>query len=161
MPQFLRAGIRPDRWFVHPEIEWLGPGELQADALIDLRTQGNALSVFELDSTVNPERITIAVAAGRQKVDDTGYAIFDQDAVEALGIEIRRTQGGTADVTVNALHCDLCVRTATMLVALARAIAQGTITPILRKRVGELLKTGLESRQLDSGKVNPDLRKSL
>lgn len=157
----MRAGIRPDRWFVYPEIEWLGPGELQADALIDLRTQGNLLSVFEIDAMVDPERITIAVAAGKQRLDDTGYAMFDRAAVEGLGIEVRRTPAGTADATVNVLHCDLYVRTATMLVALAQVIAQGTIAPILRKRVGELLKTGLETGQLDSSKVNRELRNNL
>lgn len=150
MPQFLRAGIQPDRWFIHPEIEWLEPGEVQADALLDLRTRDNALSVFEFDGTVDPERIAVAVAAGKKKPDDTGYGIFDRVAVEALGIEIRLIEGATADRTVNGMHRDLNVRTATNLVALAEVIAEGTIQPILKKRVKQLLKTGLESGQLDS-----------
>jgi hypothetical protein len=159
--QFLRAGIRPDRWFVYPEIEGLSPGDLQADAFLDLRTQGNSLSVFEFDGAVKPERIAIAVAAGKQKPDATGYAIFDRNAVEALGIEIRKALGSTADTAVNALHCDLNVRTAALLLALAGVIAQGTIVPILPKHAEQLLKAGLESGQLDSNKVNKDLRKKL
>ena len=161
MSQFLRAGIRPDRWFAYPEIEWLDPGEIQADALIDLRTQGNTLSVFEFDGTVNPERISIAVAAGKQKPDDTGYAMFNRAAVEALGIEVKKDPGATADATVNGLHCNLNVKTATRLVALAQVVAQGTIALILRKRVEELVRTGIESGQLESSKVNRDLRKKL
>lgn len=127
----------------------------------DLRTQGNVLSVFELDGSVDPERITIAVAAGRQNPDATGYAIFDRAAVEVLGIGSKKNPGGTADAVVNALHWDLGVRTATKLVALAEVIAQGAIAPILPKRVKELLKAGLQSGQLDPNKVNAELRSKL
>jgi len=157
----LRASIQPDRWFLHPEIESLGPRDVQADALLDLRTKGNKLSVFELDGTVDPERIAVAVAAGRQKPDATGYAIFGGAAVEALGIEVAVTKGLTPDMAVNELHRDLDVRTAKNVVALAEAIARGTIQLILGKRVEELLRTGLESAQLDSGKIDPGLRKKL
>jgi hypothetical protein len=55
----------------------------------------------------------------------------------------------TIDSEVNALHYDLHIRSAQGLLALAGVIAAGTIEPILKARVRELLRAGFESRQLD------------
>jgi hypothetical protein len=158
VPQFVRAGLRTNRWL---ETESLTPQEFPADVITDLRTQGNKLSVYEVDASINAERIAIAIAAGKQKPDETGYAVFGREAVEALGIEIEKTKGGTADAAVNARHYDLHVGTASKLLELAGIIAHGDIVPILGKRVEELLRVGLSSGQLDRARINKKLRQML
>lgn len=125
------------------------PQEFPADVITDLRTKGDELSVFEVTDAVSAERIAIAVAAGKQNPTQTGYAVFDRAAVEASGIACNKTPGGTYDTTENQLHCDLRVGSVGKLIELAAVIARGTITPILKKRVAELLREGFESGQLD------------
>jgi hypothetical protein len=157
VPQFLRTGFKPDRWFVHPEIEWLAPGELQAVVMIDLRPTDNSLSVYEVHDGANVERIAIAVAAGKQDAEPLGYAIFDGAAVLKLGIQIEKVEGTTADDAVNRLHYDLHHLTARQLVGLADVMSKGGILEILPKRVKELVKAGLDSGHLDRRRVSQRL----
>jgi hypothetical protein len=77
---------------------------LPADVLLDLRTVGNTLSVYEVTDAITAERIAIAVAAGRREPDQTAYAIFDQVALENLDIPTTKTLGTTFDAAVNPLH---------------------------------------------------------
>ena len=164
MPQFVIAGLRPDRWLVYPAIKDLPPGQLQADVFRDFRVQGNELSVFEPSATVSPERIAIAVAAGRETLDrhGTSHTLFDRAGVEARSIPIRKTPGQTPDDAVNALHYDLIVGTAANLLALAEVISQGSkVAPILPKGVETLLKSGIQNGQLDAQRIPKRLRETL
>lgn len=155
MPRLVRAGIDPERWLHEPG---LAEGELQADALSDLRTTGNKLSVFELVEAVSPERIAVAVAAGKERPSDTGYVIFHSEDLTALGIEVETTPGGTADTEVNALHRNLDIGSDTKLVAFARSVlARSEIVPVISERAEQLLRAGLESGQLEEKRVNPKL----
>ena len=155
MPQFVRAGLRYNRWL---ETEGRQPLEFPADVLTDLRTTGDELSVYEVTETITAERIAIALAAGKQDPDHTSYALFNQADVKKLIIAVSREKpGSTYDAGVNALHRDLKVGTAARLLALAELLARGQIVPILKDRVTKLLKEGFENGQLDHTK-NPRLR---
>ena len=153
----MRIGFKLDRWYVHPEIPWLAPGALQGAALLDLRAPENLVSVYEVDDAANVERIAMAIAAGRDDLDTVGVAIFDGDAVSAVGIQMESTRGTTADDVVNGLHRRLYQLTARQLVDLAGVIAQGWMMEILKKRVRELIKAGLGSKQLDRTRVSKKL----
>jgi hypothetical protein len=161
VPQLLRADIRPDRWFIYPEVYWLAPGEVQADALRDLRTIDNTLSVFEVDDPANVERIAIAVAAGRMKPDVMGYAVFDGSVLSARGLQLQRIPGKTADSVVNALHYDIQYLTGGQLNQLAGLMAQGKVDQILPKRVKQLIQEGLAAGHLDREEVNQKLLSQL
>ena len=156
MPHLVRASLRHDRWL---ETEGRAPRDLPADAIADLRTTGNALSVFEVTKAVSAERIATALAAapGKKEPDHTAYAVFDSVAVERLGISITRTPGDTIDAAANLLHYDLLIGTAGKLIEFAAVIAAVPIVPITKKRVGELVKAGFESGHLDHTR-NPPLR---
>ena len=152
MPHYVRVGIREDRWYTRPHIPWLAPEELLADAFADLKTTDGHLSVYEVSDPADVqliERIAAAVAAGKQKPEHTGYAVFRADAVQALGIKTQKTPGTTADGAVNALHVDLNELTTGKVVELAEVVAQGERRTILKKRVEELIKGGLTSGHLD------------
>lgn len=160
MPQLLRT-VRQSRWFIHPTIPWLSPGELQADAFLDLKTEDNALSVFEVDDPANAERFAIAIAAGRDKPDLVDYAIFDGKTLAALGIMVQRIGGTTADATANKLHHNLHQLTARQLVGLADLVVNGTTNRILGKRVRQMLKDGLANGTLDPRQVNEKMLRQL
>jgi len=148
VPHLVRGGLRHDRWL---ETEGRAPLDLPADAIADLRTTGNVLSVFEVTETLSAERVAIALTAapGKKEPDHTAYAVFARAAVEGLGISITKTQGNTIDAAANLLHYDLTIGTAGKLLEFAAIIAGVPIVPITKKRVGELLKVGFESGQLD------------
>jgi len=149
VPQLVRAGLRYNRWL---ETEGRAPLAFPADVITDLRTAGDRIAVFEITEAVGAERIAIAVAAGKRDVDQTAYSIFDRAAVEALGISLHKTAGGTYDTAVNSAHYDVHVGSAERLIELAGVIAAGDIVPILRERVAELLRAGFGSGQIDHTK---------
>lgn len=66
MPFLLRA-IRKAKRYKNPDLSWLGQDELQADAMQDLKTDSNSISVWHIvDDQSNKERIVAALAATRQ-----------------------------------------------------------------------------------------------
>jgi hypothetical protein len=146
VPQFVRAGLRTNRWV---ETEGRAPHDFPADVIGDLRTTGDQVSVYEVTDAIDAQRIAIAVAAGKRQPDQTGYAVFDRSAVERLGIQVERTAGETIDAAVNGTHYNLHIGTAGKLLEFAGVVASGRVVPILKKRVKELLREGFESRQLD------------
>ena len=158
MAQFVRAGLRHNRWVETAE---RSPADYPADVITDLRTQGNALSVFEVTATISAERIAIAVAAGKQEPQETGYSVFDSATTVKLGIKPTKARGNTIDADVNSCHYNLAVGTVSKLVDLAEVLATGGLVPILRKKVEELLKDGLTNHQLDGSRMNPGLRNKL
>ncbi len=158
MPQFVRAALRTNRWL---ETKGLQPPNFPADVITDLRTQGDELSVYEVSQEVSAERIAIALAAGKQKPEETGYAVFDRAIVVGLGINAKKKSGTTIDTDVNGCHFDLPIGTVSKLLELAGVMATGEIIPILRKTVEERLKEGLKSGQLDGNKMNESLKGKL
>lgn len=164
MPQFVRAGLRYNRWI---ETGGLDSLDFPADVLTDLKTSGDTLSVYEVSESVSAERIAIAVAAGKSDAAQTAYAVFEREAVERLGIIPVKTPGDTIDSTVNGHHYDLPVGRALTLLELAEVIARSEPIPILKKVVTQLLKEGFESGRLDytknrrlADKVNAHLNPS-
>lgn len=148
MPQFVRGGIRYNRWL---ETEGRQPLDFPADVITDLLTKGDELSVFEIaeGGPISAERVAIALIAHKPSPIETHYAVFDRAAVEAMGIEIIKRRGGTHDAEVNDYHYDLRVRTAANLVRLAGIIAAGKLSSILKARATELLREGFEAGRLD------------
>jgi hypothetical protein len=154
----VRAGLRYNRWV---DTEGRRAPDYPADVITDLGTKGDMLSVFAVTDDVTAERIAAAVAAGKQSLQETGYAVFDQAGLVALGISLQKNPGGTADAVVNGSHYDLAVGTAARLLSLAEAVAAGEIVPILKQDVERLLRAGLKSAQLDGNRMQPSLREKL
>ena len=50
---------RQGRWL---DLEWLPKGELQSDALLDLKTEDNKLSVYKVDGVEDTERVVIGTS---------------------------------------------------------------------------------------------------
>ena len=154
MSEFLIANLKLDRWL--PE-ERTKAGEVPADALADLKTRGNELSVFEVDDSTNAERIVVAFSATKSDLADMGYAVFDGAPFDGLGIVSHRSPGMTPDDLVNTLHYDLQHLTATQVAGLAGAVANGRSDLILAKRLRVLLRAGLDAKRLDPARVNKKL----
>jgi len=76
MPLLLHT-VRQNRWLKAEAKPWLDKGDVPADPIGDLRTNGNRLSVWELvPDRSNLERIVRAIAVGRDKVSYQ-FAIYE------------------------------------------------------------------------------------
>ena len=75
MATFLRM-TRQGRWLKYPDLEWLQPDELQSDALLDLQTKDNRLSVYRAEGEEEAKQVVIALAANRESLSNLDYAIF-------------------------------------------------------------------------------------
>ncbi len=93
--------VRESRWYTAgdaAEFAWLPASDAQADALDDLRTKSNALSVFVInEDRSNLERVATAFAASGDELTNIDYAIFDDDVLHRLGVPPRPEPGRTPD----------------------------------------------------------------
>lgn len=92
-------------------------GGLQADAVIDFKTDSNSLSLYVVeDDRSNLHQITAALAANADSVSNVDYALFDKQLLINEGFVLDSTiKGNTPDLEVNDWHLDLIQLTAQSL----------------------------------------------
>ena len=74
----------------------LASDEVPADVTADLRTDSNALSLWQLEVPSDNDdlcKIALALATGAQRIDVMDLAWIDKDTVSAQGISIARSDG--------------------------------------------------------------------
>lgn len=161
MPKFLRA-TRQGRWLNGTDDnKWLLSGEIKADALRDLETRGNALSVFRADDESAADKICLALAATKDGFANVDYAIFDGAELSHIGIEPTQTMGETPDPEVNQLHHDLTMLTVEKVSRLARIVAAGDHNRVLKRDIESSLQSAVQSNSLDKNRINSKLLKRL
>lgn len=162
--RFVLRKIRKARWYKHDRVSWLVEGELQADALDDLRTTGNRLSVYLVDDDdTNLERVASAlVTANTEYISDFEYAIISYEVFQELDIKTEDSEGETPDGLVNSWHRDLLELTAAKIVALATAIqTRAERRVFLKRRVTQMVLDALAAQKLDRGRMKPALLEKL
>lgn len=160
MTYFLRS-IRQARWLKYPDLNWLPHGELQGDALRDLQTTDNALSIYKVESEGDKERIVIGLAATKDNVANLDYAIFEDSKFSVLGIAAEEREGDTPDIEVNKLHCELRNLTVGLLAQLAQVVSMGKHNRILKKQIKSGLQAAVNAGMVDRGRLKPQLLKEL
>ena len=161
MSRFLRI-TRQGRWLNDTDDDkWLPPGETKADALRDLQTHENALSIYRADDESATNRICLAIAATRENLGHLDYATFDATELQSIGIEPSRIAGKTPDPEVNQLHYDLTMLTVEKVSQLARVIAAGDHNRIPKKSIESSLRAALQSDSLDRNGIKSKLLQKL
>jgi hypothetical protein len=89
------------------EEPWLAANDLRADALKDLVTQENKLSVYRVTEVVPVQRILAALGSARDNLVKIDFILFDFDVLKGLAIAYEEVLGTTLDSEVNACHIDL------------------------------------------------------
>ena len=84
--------VRQARWYKYPELDWLPDGGLQGDALGDLQTGGNDLSVYRVENETGRERVIVALAANLDNLANLDYAIFDDAGLASIGVAINQQE---------------------------------------------------------------------
>lgn len=155
--------IRKPKWYKNPEIEWLKEGELQADALGDLGTKNNILSMYEIqEDRSNLESVVTALAVNCDSIANFDYALLNCKYVSNLGIEVQSTKGGTPDKTVNSSHYDLIELTAPRLMKLAETIQTSAERGRVReKTVLKLIVATVQQGTINLGDLKCPLKKKI
>ena len=148
MPLLLRT-VRQNRWLKDAAAPFLAIDDVPADAVGDLLTQQNLLSVWEVaQDCSNIEPIVRAVAIGRNEIASMGYVVFDSGWLPAAGIEIRENKGESLDEGANAWHRDL-VLSGNKLVALTKTILRyGESGTVLKARLQQFVDQGIRNGQI-------------
>ena len=157
---FLRK-IRKAKWYKHPDVLWLGEGELQADALSDLKTEANELSVWFVEADrSNLERVIAALAAEGDHLSNFDYALCAVNDVLSLEIEVTQSPGRSPDQQANeAWHRDLTKLTARALLDLAGVIRSNDERHrVQKKQVEQLVARGVMSGKINREKLKPSVK---
>jgi hypothetical protein len=152
---YLLRKIRRSRWYKTEETIWLLEGELQADALVDLQTQSNALSVFHVNQIEsNLHRVVAALAANNRFLSNFDFAIFGEEVVSESGINIKKSRGDSPDDQVNNWHSDLHELSAPKLLSLATQIkSKAKIERISHLQVLSMVADSLISGQIERSRI--------
>lgn len=156
---FILRKIRKSKWYKHERVPWLAEGELQADALGDLQTSNNELSVWQVeDDRSNLERIITALAANSDHISNLDYALFDAQVLLELNIQSKHSRGNTPDEEANVWHLDLIQLSAQKLMKLAKAImTDGEKVRFLPKELLQSIRQAMTSGQIDRAKLKQDV----
>lgn len=160
MAQFLRT-VRRGRWFRHPEIMGLAPGEIQADALGDIATTDNRLSVYKVTDPSEITRIATALASTRVFLSNFDYLLFDESFLVPLEIAALQNRGATPDAEVNDLHYNLDIHSGNILLSFAESIADGQVTRIRQQNVKINLQEARSRGALDESQIAEKLLEAL
>lgn len=125
MPSVLRA-ITYSKWWKNPGVPWLLPGELQADALRDIRTTSSALSVYLITEKIPFGRVIAALAAKKDSLSRVDYVLLELDFLKSQGFALCSTpdHGKTFDNDVNKIHYDIVNLSPLKLYQLAQCISR-------------------------------------
>ncbi|HUS59172.1 MAG TPA: hypothetical protein VM141_11010 [Planctomycetota bacterium] len=155
MPVYLRK-VRRSRWLLDDAL-WVDGGDLQADALQDLGTDGNALSVWMVSDQPSLEQVLAAMAANCDQITNFDYVTFSEESLQS--IEIVKCPGDTADGMANGcLHYHFAKLTATRLVTVAKA---GSFMRKHRKEVRDIVNRAIADGRISPSRLKPRVREYL
>lgn len=155
--------IRKAKWYPS-DLTWLSQDDLQADALVDLSTKGNELSVYHVDpDKTNLNQVVVALALSCDHLSNVDFALIQEEDLEPLKIKVRQSQGDTPDEWVNSRHYDLYEITAQKILALALVIKGSEISRITEPNIKKNAIRALKEKRVDRSRIKllPDSLKAL
>lgn len=133
-------------------------GDIPADALSDLRTQDNKLSVWSVEADkTNLNVVLTAFASTRQRVDKLDYTLVDESVLPRILIDAAQSDASTPYVSANAAHWDLVELTVSKIVRLAQEVMLLDRVRVSERQVRALLMEALQTGALDRARMIPDL----
>jgi hypothetical protein len=162
MPYLLRK-IRRSKWYSKEEgIDWLPEEEVQADALTDLITKSNQLSVwFVPEDRGNISKIVAALSLSGDNVSVVDYALLNVEILSKEGFQIAENPGGTPFESANLWHRDIVNLSAGKVLKLVTILKKAEKNRCLDKQALEHIKEALRDGKVDLSKINLKLHQSL
>jgi len=159
VPLLLRK-IRKARWYGQT---WLPAGEAPADALDDVKTTDNTLSLWLVaDNLSDRDRVVAALAARCDTPSNLDYCLFPFSVLTDVAITNRQSNGETPDPGLNAsAHLELIELSAPKIASLAGKMRDARRGRIPMREIKALILAGLSSGQLDSSRLEPKMLAAL
>jgi hypothetical protein len=148
--------IRKSKWYKNENPPWLNPDEIQADALVDIGTQSNELSVYYVDDQKTClDQVAVALALLCNYVSNLDYVLIREDDLDDARIKVRPSpnHGQTPDDIVNSQHCDIYEVSAQKLLALAAIIKNSEIGRITEPNLRRKAARALFEKRMDRTKI--------
>ncbi len=133
--------VKKPRWLKDDEnLRWLAREEPQADALRDLETSGNKLSVWLVtDDKTNLNDVVVALIATGDLVSHFDYVLIDYNVLDRLGVRVENAEGETPHELANQWHVNLPELSAAKLLQLAREVQSGSAPARIPEKVARQL----------------------
>lgn len=133
--------VKKPRWLKDDDsLRWLARDEPQADALRDLETSGNKLSVWLVaDDKANLNDVVIALIATGDLVSHVDYVLIDHTILDKLGVQVENAAGDTPYEQANKWHKNLPELSAAILLQLAREVQLGGAPTRVPEKVNKQL----------------------
>ncbi len=161
MTLILRRVTKP-RWLKDDEnLLWLARDEPQADALKDLGTRGNKLSVWLVaDDKTNLNDVVVALISTGGLVSHFDYVLVEYNVLEKLGVRIENAEGETPYEQANKWHTNLSELSAVKLLQLAREVQSGNPPArILEQVTKQLLINAIKDGKIKIDQIpKPELK---
>lgn len=159
MPLLLRK-INKDRWYSVP---WL-KNKASADALCNLQTTGNTLSVWHIeDDLSNLLQVVAAIVTTWKEPAEFDYALIDQDLLTNISAKIEPTIGETHYKQANDFwHRDIVELSAEKLAGLANIIMQnGKRERLYERQVIDIVKKEVTQGIIDINNLKGKLKSTI
>lgn len=163
MPLLLRK-IRKSKWYKNDSVPWLKQNEIQADALGDIVTSSNTLSVWLVeDDKSNLEQVIVALASSCDNISNFDYALINVDLLKLnVDIKIEMKEGLTPYSRANSWHRDLVEITTNKLFKLAEAMfIHSPRERVTEKTVLNWIKNAVQNGHIDRTKLSAGITKKL
>jgi hypothetical protein len=153
MPTYLRM-FDYKRWMLSRPNDQ--PGEiLWADAMYDLKTTNNGLSIWAIDDNLaNLDRVIAAMAANRQHLQAFDFILIQREDFSAASLTVNPLPGGTPDSHANLhWHFDIANLTAERLVDVGRIVCRGHADRRHKPIVKQLIESAIANGWIDRSKM--------
>ena len=145
--------MRQARW---SRPSWLdaSANDWQGDALGDLNTSKNVLSVYLVYTPEMMEQVIVGLAATRDDLANFDYAIIRAETLAHLSAGTIREDGETPNWYANTLHYNIVNLTAADLFTLVQSIAPGDVRRIHWQDVRTLLRRAFDAGSVDRASIS-------
>ncbi len=142
--------------------------DIMADAISDIRTSGNTLSVWKIDSLeqLDEAALALAVSSKTSKIEKMDIVWIDEECFHSKGISIVEADGDTAVGDLIKTHRDLCGLNYKLLGDIAEIIIGELLHNKNYKRytknsVQKALCNAYRNRRIEEEKCTPELLKEI
>ena len=151
MPRFLRV-VRQARW---SRPSWTDGHSLdwQGDALNDLSTMRNSLSVYQADSDEMLRQVVAGFAANRDNLANVDYAMIDGQLLDAMNLLVVSSDGETPHTGANRLHHNIVNLTADNVLHLVHSISADDVRRVPARTVKAFIQRALADGQIDATRL--------
>ena len=156
MPRFLRV-VRQARWS-RPSWTDGSTVDWQGDALTDLSTMRNALSVYQADSDEMLHQVIAGFAANRDRLANVDYAVIEGQLLDAMNLQVVSSDGETPHRGANRLHHDIVNLTADNVLRLVRSISADDVQRVPARTVKTFIQRALADGQIDATRLKFSVR---